>query len=111
MDVSKKSQEHQATITKKPVKETRTVEVPLTREEVSIEGRRPSDGSGETEAQSPSLKSPEEIKIPLKREEAEVTKKPYVKEEAVVKKKAVKGKKEVTDEITPEELDTSNVDK
>jgi hypothetical protein len=40
LDVSKESQENQATITKKPVKETKTVEVPLTREEVSIE-RRP----------------------------------------------------------------------
>ena len=34
LDVSKKSQENQATITKKPVTETKTVEVPLTREEV-----------------------------------------------------------------------------
>ncbi len=50
LDVSKKSQENQATITKKPVTETKTVEVPLTREEVSIE-RRPA--SGQTEAQSP----------------------------------------------------------
>ena len=92
LDVSKKSQQDQATITKKPVKETKTVEVPLTREEISIKRRRPSSGSGEREAQSP-VQSPEEIKIPLKREEAEVTKKPYVKEEAVVKKKAIKGKK------------------
>ncbi len=110
LDVSKKSQQDQATITKKPVKETKTVEVPLTREEISIERRPPSGGSDEREAQSP-VQSPEEIKIPLKREEAEVTKKPYVKEEAVVKKKAIKGKKKITDEITSEELDTSNVDK
>ena len=44
LDVSKTSQENQATITKKPVKETKTVEVPLTREEVSIE-RRPAKWS------------------------------------------------------------------
>ena len=44
LDVSKKSQQDQATITKKPVKETKTVEVPLTREEISIERRRPSSG-------------------------------------------------------------------
>src|SRR5680860_597990 len=50
LDVSKKSQENQATITKKPVTETKTVEVPLTREEVSIE-RRPA--CGQTEAKSP----------------------------------------------------------
>jgi uncharacterized protein (TIGR02271 family) len=106
-DVSKESQEDQATITKKPVTETKTVEVPLTREEVSIE-RRPA--SGQTEAQSP-IQSEEEITIPLKREEAQVSKKPYVKEEAVIKKKAFRDTKEITEDVTSEELDTSNVDK
>ena len=90
LDVSKESQKNQATITKKPVTETKTVEVPLTREEIaSIERRPPSD---QTEAQSP-IQSPEEIKIPLKREEAQITKMPYVKEEVVVKKKAVTDRK------------------
>ena len=106
MDVSKKSQENQATITKKPVTETKTVEVPLTREEVSIERRPP---SGQTEAQSP-IQSQKEIKIPLKREEARVSKKPYVKEVAV-KKKKVTDKKKVTENVTSEELDTSSIDK
>ena len=44
-----------------------------------------------------------------KRQEAQVTKKPYVKEEVVVKKKAVTDKKEITEDITSEELDSSNV--
>ena len=109
MDISKKSNEDQETITKKPVKETKTVEVQLIREEIeSIERRPPSDES-EGDAQSP-VQSPEEIKIPLKREEAEVTKKPYVKEEVVVKKNTVTDKKEINDEVTPEELDTSKVE-
>src|SRR5918994_6773541 len=109
MDISKKSNEDQETITKKPVKETKTVEVQLIREEIeSIERRPPSDES-EGDAQSP-VQSPEEIKIPLKREEAEVTKKLYVKEEAVVKKKTAADKKEMTDEVIPEELDTSKVE-
>jgi len=107
LDVSKKYQEDQATITKKPVTETKTVEVPLTREEVSIKRRPP---SGQTEAQSP-IQSPKEIKIPVKREEAEVIKKPYVKEEVAVKKKKVTDKKKVTEDVTSEELDTSNIDK
>jgi uncharacterized protein (TIGR02271 family) len=107
LDVSKKSQENQARVTKKPVTERKTVEVPLTREEVSIE-RRPA--SGQTEAQSP-IQSEEEITIPLKREEAQVSKKPYVKEEAVIKKKAYKDTKEITEDVTSEELDTSNVDR
>ena len=110
LDISKKSQENQATITKKPVKETKTVEVPLTREEVSIERRSPKGGS-ETETQSSPIQSEEEIKIPVRREEAEVTKKPYVKEEVAVKKKKVTDKKKVTEDVTSEELDTSNIDK
>ena len=97
----------QATVTKKPVTKTKTVEVPLTREEVNIERRPP---SGQTEAKSP-IQSQEDIKIPLKREEAKVSKKPYVKEEAVIKKKAFTDTKEVTEDVTSEELDTSNIDK
>jgi uncharacterized protein (TIGR02271 family) len=107
LNVSKKSQERQATVTKKPVTKTKTVEVPLTREEVNIERRPP---SGQTEAKSP-IQSQEDIKIPLKREEAKVSKKPYVKEEAVIKKKAFTDTKEVTEDVTSEELDTSNIDK
>ncbi|MGZ5470739.1 MAG: YsnF/AvaK domain-containing protein [Nitrososphaeraceae archaeon] len=103
LDVSKVSQENQATITKKPVTETKTEQVQLMHEEISIERRPP---SGQTEAQSP-IQSQEDIKIPLKREEVEVTKKPYVKEEAVIKKKAFTDNKEITEDVTSEELDTS----
>ena len=108
LDVNKKEFVDETVITKKPVKETKTVEVQLIREEIESIERRPP--SGVSEAQSP-IESPEEIKIPLKREEPEVTKKPYVKEEVVVKKKVVTDKKEITEDITSEELDTSNVDK
>jgi len=110
LDVSKKSLENEATITKKPVKETKTVEVPVTREEISIEKRSPNANS-ETEAQSTPIQSEEEIKIPLKREKVEVTKKPYVKEEVAVKKKKVTDKKKVTEDVTSEELDTSNMNR
>ena len=108
LDVNKKELVDETVITKKPVKETKTVEVQLIREEIESIERRPP--SGVSEAQNP-IESPEEIKIPLKREEPEVTKKPYVKEEVVVKKKVVTDKKEITEDITSEELDTSNIDK
>jgi uncharacterized protein (TIGR02271 family) len=108
LDVTKREIVDETVITKNPVKETKTVEVQLIREEIeSIERRPPST---QTKAQDP-VQSPKEIKIPLKREEPEVTKKPYVKEEVVVKKKTVTDKKEITDEVTSEELDTSNVNK
>jgi uncharacterized protein (TIGR02271 family) len=108
IDVSKKELVDETVITKKPIKETKTVEVQLIREEIESIERRPP--TGVTEAQNP-VESPEEIKIPLKREEPEVTKKPYVKEEVVVKKKTVTDKKELTEDISSEELDTSKVDK
>jgi uncharacterized protein (TIGR02271 family) len=108
IDVVKKELVDETVITKKPVKETKTVEVQLIREEIESIERRPP--TGVTEAQNP-VESPEEIKIPLKREEPEVTKKPYVKEEVVVKKKNVTDKKEITEDISSEELDTSKVDK
>ena len=108
LDVTKREIVDETVITKNPVKETKTVEVQLIREEIeSIERRSP---GSQTKAQDP-VQSPKEIKIPLKREEPEVTKKPYVKEEVVVKKKTVTDKKEITDEVTSEELDTSNVNK
>ena len=62
------------------------------------------------EAKSP-IQSEEDIKIPLKREEAQVTKTPYVKEEVVVKNKSFTDTKEITEDFTSEELDTSKVDK
>ncbi|MER5176258.1 MAG: YsnF/AvaK domain-containing protein [Candidatus Nitrosocosmicus sp.] len=106
LDVSKNTREHQATITKEPETETKTVQVPLTREEVTIETRSP---SGETEAQTP-VSSREDITIPVKKEElGEVTKTPYGKEEVVVKKKPVTETKEVSEDVTSEKINTSNI--
>ena len=47
-----------------------------------------------------------EISIPIKREEAVITTKPYVKEEVVVKKKPVTETKEVTGGVTHEKINT-----
>jgi uncharacterized protein (TIGR02271 family) len=72
--------------------------------------RRPPSEESEVKAENP-VQSSKEIKISLRREEPEVTKRPYVKEEVVVKKKIVTDKKEITKEITSEELDSSNIEK
>ena len=105
LNVSKQTQQSQATITKEPVKETKTVEVPLTHEEVTIETRPP---SGHTQAKEP-VSSKEDITIPVKKEEVgEVNKTPYVKEEVVVKKKPITETKEVTEETTSERISNSS---
>ena len=106
LDISKDTQESQARITKEPITETKTVEVPVTHEEVTIERRPP---SGQTEAREPS-KSTEDITIPLKKEEVNVSKTPYVKEEVAVKKKPVTETRQVSEEVTSEKINTSDVE-
>jgi uncharacterized protein (TIGR02271 family) len=115
--VTKKETQDEITITKEPIRETKTQQVQLMHEEIEIE-RRPIDNLSNSSIDDTSLskdirpvESKTQIKIPLKREEAQVTKKPYVKEEVVIKKKIVTDKKEITDEVTSEELDSSNIDK
>jgi uncharacterized protein (TIGR02271 family) len=106
LDVSKDTQEGHARITKEPTTETKTVEVPVTHEEVTIERRPP---SGQTEAREPS-KTKEDITIPLKKEEVNVSKTPYVKEEVAVKKKPVTETRRVSEEVTSEKINTSDVE-
>jgi uncharacterized protein (TIGR02271 family) len=110
LDVIKRVVVDEKVITKKPVKETKTIEVQLNREEIESIERRPPSIESEGKAENP-IQSPEEIKISLRREEAQVTKKPYVKEEFVVKKKTVTDRKEITEEVTSEVLNNSNIDK
>src|SRR5919112_534740 len=78
-------QDIQASTIKEPVTETRTVEVPITHEEVTIETIPP---SGQTKAQTP-VSSKESITIPVKKEEIETTKTPYVKEEIHIKNRSL----------------------
>ena len=106
LEVSKDVREQHATITKEPITETKTVQVPVTHEEVSIERRKPFGEQTYTE-QKP-VTSTEEISIPLKKEEVEVNKTPYVKEEVTVKKKPVTETREVTEEVTSERISTDN---
>jgi uncharacterized protein (TIGR02271 family) len=105
LDASKRESTREATITKEPVTETKTVEVPVTHEEVSVE-RRPASSSTTTTtttAERP-VQSKTETKVPLKQEEVQVTKQPYVKEEVSVKKKPVTETRTVTDKVTSEKV-------
>ena len=105
LDVAKRVEESQTTITKEPVTETKTMEVPVTHEEVSIERRKP---TGDTSTSQEPITSTENIQIPLKSEEVEVSKTPYVKEEVVVKKKPITETREVTEEVTSEKVNVSD---
>jgi uncharacterized protein (TIGR02271 family) len=70
LNVSKNIAVGQTTTAKEPVTETKTVDVPVTHEEITIETRPP---SGQTEAQTP-VSSTQNITIPIKKEEVEVNK-------------------------------------
>ena len=48
--------------------------------------------------------SEQEIRVPLKQEQVQVTKQPYVKEEVSVKKKPVTETKTISDQVTSEEV-------
>ena len=101
LNVSKRKSAEEATITKEPVTETKTVDVPVTHEEVTIE-KRPA--SGTAVASERPVESKTEIKIPLKKEEVEVTKEPYVKEEVAVKKKPVTETRQVSEQVRSEKV-------
>ncbi len=101
----------EATLIKEPVTETKTVEVPITHEELVVERRPASKSTTSTSDLKPPVTSKEEIKIPLKKEEVEVKKEPYVKEEVVLKKKRITETKTITEEVKSERLaDTSGID-
>jgi uncharacterized protein (TIGR02271 family) len=103
LGVSKTASAREDTITKEPVTETKSVEVPVTHEEISVE-RRPASGSSSTTAPDRQVQSRTETKVPLKSEEVQVTKQPYIKEEVSVKKKPVTETKTVTDQVTSEKV-------
>jgi uncharacterized protein (TIGR02271 family) len=92
----------EATLIKEPVTEMKTVEVPVTHEELIVERRPPTEATtSQDELKSP-VATKEEIKIPLKKEEIEVRKEPYVKEEIVIKKRRVAETKTITEEVKSE---------
>ncbi len=113
LNVNKRTLTTQYTITKEPVTERKTIEIQVTHEELVVEKRPPppppKDSSSSTSVQGP-VKSKTEIKVPLMREEAEVTKEPFVKEEVVVKKKPVTETKTVSDTVTKERIKMSGTD-
>jgi uncharacterized protein (TIGR02271 family) len=102
LEISKReSIKGEATITKEPITKTKEVEVPVTHEEAVIE-RRPANSSSTVAPTE--IPSKIEVNVPLKSEEVEVTKQPYVKEEVSVKKRPVTETQKVSEEVKSEQL-------
>lgn len=89
----------QVRIHKQVITETRQVEVPVTREEVVIErvatNRAP-------DANDAKLFSDQEIVVPVRVEEVEISKRPVVREEVRVKKEAVSEEKRLDAQVRKE---------
>ena len=84
---------------KEVVKENKTIDVPVTREEVVVEkrsvgGRRPASGN---------IGEDDEISIPVMEEQIQVEKTPVVREEVSLKKQQVQDTRQVSDTVKREE--------
>jgi len=122
LEISKKETMVEAKVIKKPVKETKSVEVELTHEELIIEKRQVDDNTSSItmasqlatqSSPSPSeeiTQSQIEISIPLKKEDVVVSKKSFVKEEIIIKKKPVTETKTITEQIISEKVSVINAD-
>jgi len=87
-------------VRKEVVTEHRTMDVPVQREEVVVE-RRPASGQAATDA---GIRPGEEVRIPVREEQVQVTKTPVVKEEVTVGKRKVQDTQKVSGEVRREEL-------
>jgi uncharacterized protein (TIGR02271 family) len=85
-------------VRKDVVTEEKTIDVPVTREEVVIE-RHPASGR----PAAGGIKEGEEIRVPLTEEEVRVEKRPVVKEEITVGKRSVQETETVRDTVRREE--------
>jgi len=80
--------------------EHKTVDVPVTREEVVVE-RHPVSGNAPS---GTPIRAGEEIRIPVREEQIHVEKQPVVKEEVTVGKRQVQETKHVSDTVRKEEV-------
>jgi len=86
-------------VRKEVVSEERTIDVPVTREEVVVERRPAAEGS----TASGRIDDEEEIRIPLMEEEVRVEKTPVVREEVTLRKQQVRDTERVSDTVRREE--------
>src|SRR5919109_3181573 len=87
-------------IVKEPATETKTVQVAIMHEEAIVD----KNPVGESTLSLRPVQSIKEIKIPLMKEEIEISKQPYVKEEVVIRKKPVIETRTVTEEVKSEKV-------
>jgi uncharacterized protein (TIGR02271 family) len=101
LDVQKRPiQKGQLAVHKEVIKEQRTIDVPVTREEIVVERHPVCHPATGKIAESGN----EDIHIPVMEDEVHVETKPVVKEEVTIKKPKVEGTQRVTKNVEHEEL-------
>jgi uncharacterized protein (TIGR02271 family) len=109
LNVSKKIMTDEATIIKEPVTETRTIEVSVMHEEIIIEKRSATaEGNASTLENPPSRTTRTLIRVPLIHEVVKIKKKPYVRQEIVIRKKPRTETKTISDFVISEKVDRSS---
>jgi uncharacterized protein (TIGR02271 family) len=99
LDVHKTRSQGEVNVRKEVHTEHKSIEVPVTREEVVIE-RRPASGT----APAAGAAGHQEIRIPVMEEHVSVEKTPVVKEEVSVSKQKVQGTQHVSETLRKEEI-------
>ncbi len=91
---------------KEVVEEQKTIDIPVTHEEVYVERRKVDDEVAATLNSADTITpvdDSESIRIPIVEEKVEVTKKPVVNEELVIGKNKIEKTEQVTDQLKREE--------
>jgi len=103
LDISKHAvKKGEVRVGKEIVTEHKTVDVPVTREEVVIE-RRPA-GTGTTSTAAGKMGDRQEIRIPVTEEEVDVRKRTVAREDVTVGKRKVQQKRTVSEDVRHEKL-------
>lgn len=116
LQVSTTTVTEEAIIVKEPVTEYKLIEVPIVREELKIvrrlvsgEAATPSAKIDEAVAASSDEEGGKEIRILLRREEVQITKKSYVFEEVLISKQKMMDRKIVSETVTKERVSTETM--
>lgn len=88
-------------VQKNVTEETKTIEVPVKHEEVTVEKHAVTDGRPAENT----LDDSEEISIPVTEEQIEVTKRPVVTDEVVINKETKEDTKQVSETVRKEDVD------
>jgi uncharacterized protein (TIGR02271 family) len=97
----------EVTVTKNVVEDTKTVEVPVRREEVHVE-RRAVSGEASNLSSDDAAFSGESIRVPVMEEDVEVRKVPRAVEEIEITKSATEDTKRVEETVRREEVDVDD---